>query len=403
MLVRNLVKYTFGIFLGVLLIFAINTVSYAHTPQDLYDQAWKLVNANYIDKSMNNQNWQQWRHKYDAELKTDKDAYVAIDKMLESLNDPYTRFLPPGEFHEENTSIKGNLKGIGVQITEENNRLLISALYDGTPASKSGLKPHDCIVEIDGKSTAGMSIDDAANSIRGQEGTYVNIVVNRFGEKKVFNIQREDIDIKSISTITPEIIDNRIGYIKISSFMNRSAASEFFNTMKQLGNKSAYIIDVRSNPGGLVYNALYISNLFLNGKSMLTTVNRTGYNETIQATKKYVNSKPIVILVNEDSASASEIFCGAMKDNYRAVVVGEKTFGKGLVQEIYKLPGGSGINITIQKYLTPSGADINKKGITPDYVVKMTDEDIKNGKDPQFEKAQELLVSKLNNNVIASK
>lgn len=378
----------------ILAVFVWNTAALAHTPQSLYDEVWRLVFAKYVDQTNNGQVWQQWRHKYDSYLQTDEDAYVAIDTMLASLNDPYTRFLPPAEFAEEGSAISGTLKGIGVQISVKDGKLLVISPIEDTPAAKAGLKENDYIVEIDGKSTKGMTVKDAADNIRGEEGTYVKLLVRRGGVDKVYNIQRTEIKLKAISTTPPKkfALNDKIGYIRLSTFMNKGTTAEFANALLRLGNKSGYIIDLRSNPGGLLSNAIFISDMLLPGGTIVSTVDRDGYKESTKATKRVSTSKPIVVLINGGSASASEILSGALKDNGRAVLVGEKSFGKGLVQEINKLQGGSGLNITTQKYLTPNGTDINKKGITPDYTVKLTEEDVLNDRDPQLQKAQSVLL-----------
>ncbi len=378
-------------------VFVFKTDVYAYTPQSLYDEVWRLVFAKYVDQTNNGQLWQIWRHKYDEKIKTDADAYVAIDTMLASLNDPYTRFLPPSEFAEEGSAISGTLKGIGVQISVKDGKLLVISPIEDTPAAKAGLQANDHIVEIDGKSTKGMTVKDAADNIRGEEGTTVRLLVRRGSVDKIYDIPRAEIKLKSISTTPPMkfALNNSVGYIRLSTFMNKGASEEFSNALSQLCNKSGYIIDLRSNPGGLLSNAIFISDMLLNGGTIVSTVDRDGYKEDTKAAKRVSTTKPIVVLINGGSASASEILSGALKDNGRAVLVGEKTFGKGLVQEINKLQGGSGLNITTQKYLTPNGTDINKKGITPDYVVKLTEEDVKNGKDPQLAKAQEVLLKRI--------
>lgn len=368
---------------------------FASSPQQLYDQVWKLINSKYVDHTNNQQDWKRWRSKYDNVIKTDEDAYVAIQTMLVSLNDPYTKFLDPKEFEDETSSIKGSLKGIGVQIGLREGKLLIIAPIEDTPGEKAGLLAEDEILEIDGKSTKGITIDKAADQIRGEEGTFVTLLIKRKNqENKLYKIQRAEIEIKSVSTKIPENakIDDSIGYIRLSSFISKNATSEFEAALNQYKSKRGYIIDLRSNPGGLLSNAILISDMFLNGGIIVSTVDRDGYKETTRATKRYVTDKPIVILINKGSASASEIFSGAMKDNKRALLVGENTFGKGLVQEVNKLLGGSGANITIQKYLTPNGTDINKKGIEPDVLVELTEEDIKTKNDVQLKKANELLI-----------
>lgn len=366
----------------------------AYSPVDLYDQVWRLVNAKYVDQTNNSQNWQKWRHKYDDKILTNEDAYVAINTMIASLNDPYTKFLDPKEFAEETSSIKGSLKGIGIQIAVKDGKLTVIAPIEDTPAEKAGLKADDEILEIDGKSTKGITVDKAADQIRGKEGTQVRLLVKRKDqEPKLYTITRANIEIKSISQKLPENITmpSDISYIRLSSFISRNAGTEFRSILEQGYNKKGFIIDLRSNPGGLLSNAIYISDMFLDNGVIVSTVDRDGYRETQNATRGVVTRKPVVVLINKGSASASEIFSGAMKDNGRAVIVGEQSFGKGLVQEINKLPYESGINITIQKYLTPNGTDINKKGITPDVVVKLTEEDIKNKNDVQLKKAIEIL------------
>ncbi|MCQ2958077.1 MAG: S41 family peptidase [Candidatus Gastranaerophilales bacterium] len=387
-------------------IFIFKSDAFAYTPQSLYDEVWKLVYAKYVDQTNNGQVWQMWRHKYDDKLQTDEDAYVAIDTMLASLNDPYTRFLPPSEFEEEGNSISGTLKGIGVQISVKDGKLLVIAPIEDTPAAKAGLKENDYIVEIDGKSTKGMTVKDAADNIKGEEGTIVKLLIRRGNVDKVYAIPRAEIKLKSISTIPPNKfpLNYNVGYIRLSTFMNKSATTEFSNALIKLKDKKGYIIDLRSNPGGLLANAIYISDMLLNGGTIVSTVDRDGYKEDTKAARKVSTTKPIVVLINGGSASASEILSGALKDNGRATLVGEKTFGKGLVQEINKLSGGSGLNITTQRYLTPNGTDIHKKGITPDVQVVLTEEDIIKGRDPQLDKAQEVLVKKITaQNNIANK
>lgn len=366
----------------------------AYSPVDLYDQVWRLINIKFVDQTNNSQDWTKWRHKYDDKIMTNEDAYVAINTMVASLNDPYTKFLDPKEFAEETSSIKGSLKGIGVQIAVKDGKLTVIAPLEDTPAEKAGLQADDEILEIDGKSTKGITVDQAADLIRGKEGTSVKLLIKRKDtQPKLYTITRAEIEVKSISQKVPNDIKmpEDIGYIRLSSFISRNAASEFKSILEQSVGKKGFIIDLRANPGGLLSNAIYISDMFLDDGTIVSTVDRDGYKETQRAAKGVVTRKPLVILINGGSASASEIFSGAMKDNGRAIIIGEKSFGKGLVQEINKLPYESGINITIQKYLTPNGTDINKKGITPDIEVKLTEENIKNKDDVQLKKAIEVM------------
>lgn len=377
------------------------TNALAYDPIKLYDDVWSLIENKYVDRKVNAQNWQKWRHKYDRKIKTDDDAYVAIRTMLASLNDPYTRFLAPDEFKEENNSIKGTLRGIGVQIGIKNDKLTVIAPIEDTPAEKAGLQANDLIIEINGKSTNGITVKEAADQIRGPEGTSVNLKIKRDKKEFVRSIVRAKIVLKSVSIKPPKEakLKNNIGYIRLSTFINKSAAREIMNAVKQLEDKEGYILDLRSNPGGLLTNAIIISDMFLPGGKIVSTVDRDGYMDTQEASDHYLTNKPLVVLINGGSASASEIVSGALRDNERAVLIGTKSFGKGLVQEINRLPGGSGINITTQKYLTPNGTFIHKKGIVPDVKVEITEADIKKKVDPQLKKANEVLQGLIKNHM----
>ena len=366
---------------------------HASTPVELYDNVWRLINSKYVDQTNNEQDWSKWRHRYDDVIKTDADAYVAIETMVASLNDPYTKFLDPKEFSEETGSIKGSLKGIGIQIGVKDGKLMVIAPIEDTPAEKAGLMADDEILSIDGKSTKGITVDKAADQIRGEEGTNVTLVVKRKDqEPKSYTITRKEIEIKSDSQKIPENVNmpKDICYIRLSSFISRNASKEISDILTKSTDKKAYILDLRSNPGGLLSNAIYISDMFLNGGAIVSTVDRDGYKETTKANRGTLTTKPLVVLVDKGSASASEIFSGAIKDNKRGVIVGTQSFGKGLVQEINKLPNNAGINITIQKYLTPNGTDIHKKGITPDVLVELSENDIKTKNDVQLKKAIEV-------------
>ncbi len=402
--VKNIIKNTALITLALMVVsvsFNRSNTAFAESETALYDMVWKIVNTRYLDQTNNGQNWERWRHKYDDKIKTPEDAYVAIDTMVASLNDRYTRFVNPKDFEEEQSMIKGSLFGIGIQIGLRDGKILIIAPIEDTPGEKAGLLAEDEILSIDGASTKDMTIDKAADKIRGPKGTAVELVIKRKGvPNKTYKIVRDEIEIKSISLKVPENvkIDDKIGYIRLSSFMGRNVGSEFKDIMQKYKDKEGIIIDLRANTGGLLSNAIQISDLFLNDEIIVSTVDRDGYKDTARSTRRYFSTQPLVVLINKGSASASEILSGALKDNQRAILIGENTFGKGLVQEVKSLsPFGAGLNITIQKYLTPNGTDINKKGIAPDIEVKITEEDIKNKNDVQLKKAQEVLLQMIEN------
>ena len=378
----------------------------AQTDAELYDMVWKLVNAKYIDQTNNGQDWSRWRHKYDDKIKTPEDSYIAINTMIASLNDRYTRFLTPSEFTEEKNAIKASLYGIGVQIGARDGKVLIISPLEDTPGEKAGLLAEDEILSIDGVSTKDMSIDKAADAIRGEKGTTVELLIKRKGqENKIYKIIRDEIKIKSISSKTPENfkLDEKIGYIRLSSFMGRNVSSDFKKMMVDYKDKDGIIIDLRGNTGGLLNNAVYIADLFLDGEIIVSTVDRDGYKDTSRSSRKYFSTQPLVVLINGGSASASEILSGALMDNQRAILIGENTFGKGLVQEVKSLlPFGAGMNITIQKYLTPNGTDINKKGIAPDIEVKFTEQNVKDKDDVQLKKAQEIMLQMIQNEKVVN-
>ena len=384
---------------GLILISAVLTTlssAYSATPAELYDDVWMIVNKKYYDPSDNCQDWAKWRYRYENKLKTKEDAYVAIETMLSSLNDPYTRFLDPKEFSEENQSIKGSLKGIGTQIGLRDGQLVIIAPLEDSPAERAGLMADDYILEINGESTKGINIDAAADKIRGEKGTTVTLLIQRKGvPNKTYSIIRDEIEIKSVSLKPPfeTEIPKDIKYIRLSSFISKNAAGEIESILNESKDAKGYIIDLRSNPGGLLTNAIYISDMLLRGGVIVSTVDRDSYKSTTRARNQQVTDKPIVVLINKGSASASEILSGALKDNHRATIVGEQSYGKGLVQEINKLPDEAGLNITIQRYLTPSGTDIHKKGITPDVMVELTKENADAKDDVQLKKAIEILES----------
>lgn len=376
--------------------------AFCYSPTQLYDDVWVLIDGKYVDRDITAQDWSKWRHKYDKSIKTDADAKIAIDTMLASLNDPYTRYLDVEEFKEENDSIKGSLKGIGIQIGVKDEKLTVIAPIEDTPAEKAGLQANDLIMQIDGHSTKGMTVKEAADRIRGVEGTYVKLLIKRGDTEKSYSIVRQNIQLKSVST-TPAIeskIPENMGYIRLSTFINKNAYKELADALEKFQDKQGYILDLRSNPGGLLTNAIIISDMFLKGGDIVSTVDRDGYKETQHDSVNFITDKPLVVLINGGSASASEILSGALKDNKRAVLVGTKTFGKGVVQEINRLPDGSGVNITTQKYLTPNGTDIHKKGIEPDVEVKITEEEILQKKDPQLLRAEEVLNGLIKNEFV---
>ena len=362
-----------------------DTESTSIDPETLYNKVWELIKKDFVDQTFNGQDWSIWKDRYRGKLKKSSDAHKAIETMLASLGDRYTRFLSKKDFEDEKQAINAKLTGIGIQIgLDKSQRLIVIAPIEGTPAAKAGLLPSDEITEINGSSTKGISVEEAASQIKGPIGTQVTLTILRGKDNLKKTITRAEIPIKAIAKGQAKIIKSNLGYIRLNSFISQEATKEMVEAMKQLSKADGYIIDLRDNPGGLLTNAIEISDMFLREGVIVSTVDRDGYIQSVNADEKVISEKPIVVLVNENSASASEIFSGALKDNQRAIVVGSKTFGKGLVQGINKLDDGSGVNITIAKYLTPAKVDINQLGIRPDIEVKLSINDDKSSKGPWF-------------------
>jgi len=359
------------------------------TPEGVFNRSWRVIKNSYIDKSYNHQTWDKWPKRYKNKIKTKQDSYVAIDTMMESLNDPYSRFLKPDEFEEQDRNIDAKLFGIGVHISEVKGKIIIVNIIEDTPASKSGLKAGDRILKVNNESIKGLSLKDVAEKIRGIAGSTVTLEIIRNNKNIVKQIRRESITIKAVKS---KMLDNNIAYIKITTFISNDTSLEVLNALNQTKSCKGIILDLRGNHGGLLPNAIEISNMFLKKGTIVSIVDRNNNKETIDAEPyRMVSSKPLVVLIDGESASASEILSGALKDHKRAVLVGEKTFGKGLVQRILRLPDGSGLNLTIAKYLTPKGYDINKKGIQPDISIKLNQENLAEGKDNQLKKAIEVI------------
>ena len=346
--------------------------------KEVIDHVWQIVYRDFLDANgkFERSNWIDLRKEFLSKKYLDSaDAYDAIRKMLSNLDDPYTRFLDPREFIQMRIDTSGELTGVGIQIVKDKDSddLIIVSPIEGTPAYKAGIKAKDKIISIDDVSTKGMDIEDAVKLIRGQRGTKVKLEISRDGKSFYQPLLREKIEIKSVSSkINQTKSGLLIGYLRIKQF-NANASKEMKDSLNFLETKkvSGYILDLRSNPGGLLESSIDISRQFINKGVIVSTLTKDGLRETKRGNGQALTNKPLVVLVNEGSASASEIVSGAIQDNKRGKLVGKKTFGKGLVQSMRTLVDGSGLTVTVAKYLTPNGTDINKFGITPDVEVKM--------------------------------
>ena len=371
-------------------------VNHKHVSSEkLVDNVWKIVKENYYDSTMNAQNWGRWKNRYDGKIKTDEDAKVAIETMLASLDDPYSRFMSKNEYNDQNTSINSKITGIGVNISTNAGKVEIVNVIEGTPAQSVNLQAGDIILDINGKDAGGLSVSEVANLVRGPENTFVQLTILRGSDKFTKRIMRKEIKIKTVKSS----VDNKIGYIRITSFIGSTTPNEFLEAIEKTKNAEGLVIDLRGNTGGLLPNAVFIANLFIPKGNIVSIVGRNGYKYDIQAQETdFEIDKPLVVLVDGGSASASEILSGALKDYHRAKLVGTTTFGKGMVQKIIPLENETGLNLTVAKYLTPAGTDINKKGIKPDVEVRFTEKNIHNREDVQLKTAKNLLYKMISQN-----
>ncbi len=363
--------------------------------QALFDKSWSTIRAEYYDPNFNHQKWVRWKNHYQGKIKTEEDAKVAIETMLASLDDPYSRFLTKQEFSEQNTSISSKISGIGVNIVNDAGKIRIISVIEETPAQFADLKPDDVILAIDNKKVSGLSLAEVSNLVKGPANTFVSLDILRNNEKLNKKVIRKEIKIKTVKSN----LDKEIGYIQISSFISNSTPNEFLEALENTHESKGLIIDLRGNTGGLLTNAVFIANLFIDKGKLVSIVGRNGYKYDIMAQDtNFQVEKPIILLVNGSSASASEILSGAMKDYHKAKIIGTKTYGKGMVQKIIPMPNETGLNLTIAKYLTPKGKDINKKGISPDLEVHFTKENIEQKQDIQLETAKKLMNKIIANN-----
>lgn len=370
--------------------------------QKFITQVWRIVNQSYVDDTFNHQNWWFVRQKVIKEpLKNREETYAAIRQMLASLDDPFTRHLQPSQYRSLQVTTSGELTGVGLQIAldEETGDLEVLTPIAGSPAEAAGIQSRDRILEINGVPTKDISLDEAAARMRGPIGTYVTLRVARGQtEPQEIKLVRDRIALNPVfAELRGDSDSIPVGYIRLNQF-NANAAKEFANAITRLEEQGAdaYILDLRNNPGGLLQAGIEIARYWLDKGTIVYTVNRQGIIGNFDATDSALTKDPLVVLVNRGTASASEILAGALQDNHRAFLVGEKTFGKGLIQSLFDLSDGSGLAVTVAKYETPNHHDINKLGIMPDRVVTwepIAPNQFATQADSQYKAALELLTS----------
>ncbi len=348
-------------------------------------QAWDVVNKNYLNAG-----------KINAQDK----VYGAISGLVGSLDDPYSVFLSPKENKKFQEDVQGNFGGIGAEIGIKKNQLVVIAPLKDTPASRAGLRAEDMILKINSTSTEGMTADDAVKLIRGPENTNVTLMIMRenWEKPKDFKITRGKI---IVPTLDLTMKDGNIAYIQLYTF-NSNANYLFYQTATKAlsGGAKGIVLDLRNNPGGYLEVAVDLGGWFLQKDTLI--VKEESRNGDIEVLKANGNAAlagfPVVVLMNGGSASASEILAGALRDDRKVKLIGEKSFGKGTVQELIPLPDGSTVKLTIAHWVLPSGKILENGGLDPDIEVKITDDDIKNKKDPQLDKALEVMKGEIAKN-----
>lgn len=337
--------------------------------------------------------------KYLGEINEEDLTNGAIKGYIAGLNDPYTEYFTKEEMEEFTVDVFGNFVGIGVNMLNNttDNTIVVLSPIKGSPAAKAGIQPGDIITKVDGIAYKGEDLSEASNKIKGEKGTTVKLEIIRDNKTIELEIKRESI---KINHVEGEVLENNIGYLSLNTF-DDGCAEEFEEQYKELEKKNikGLIIDVRSNGGGLVDEALEIAELIApKDATLLITVNKNQKEEVEKSSKKPIIEMPIIMLTNSGTASASEILAGALKDNNKAKIVGTKTYGKGVIQELITLKDGSGIKITTAEYYTPNRNKINKVGIEPDVVVELPKQTQNVGvpteqEDAQLQKAVEMLKS----------
>jgi carboxyl-terminal processing protease len=378
------------------------------SPKAIVDQVWQTVNREYVDGTFNKKNWQEIRQSLLSKNYTNRDeAYVAIREALKQLGDPYTRFMDPKQYEALTNQTSGEVSGIGIRMeqNEKNKRLTVVEAIENSPALRAGVKAGDQILAIDGKPTTSMKSEDASRLIRGKAGTMVTLRLGREGQTDFdLKLTRATIEVPTVRYTLKQEGGRKVGYIRLREF-SAHAADQMRRAIRDLNGKQvdAYVLDLRGNPGGLLQASIEIARMWYDDGGIVKTVDRRGGTEETKANRTSLTKRPLAVLIDSNSASASEILTGALKDNKRAVVVGSQSFGKALVQSVHELADGSGLAVTIAHYYTPKGTDINHKGIAPDIKIDLTEgqqrqlatnpDQVATLSDPQYARAISVLSS----------
>ncbi|MGB7084442.1 MAG: S41 family peptidase [Phormidesmis sp.] len=374
--------------------------TFQNSPKTILDEAWQLVYQEYVDADFNRVDWLGVRQTLlSGEYTTRDAAYSELRRVLRRLEDPYTRFLNPAQYAALTEQTSGEVSGVGMRLQKVDQDLVVSGVIDNSPAQQAGVESGDVLLIIDGRSSRNLSIENASQLIRGESGSQLSVVVRRQdGSEEALVLTREVVSVPTVSFELQQESGVSVGYIRLDEFSAHAAEQMriAIDTLTAQGAE-AFVLDLRGNPGGLLQASIDISRMWLPRGSIVRTVDRDGHSDEVTANRTAITDLPMAVLVNGQSASSSEIVTGALGDNDRAVVVGNPTFGKALVQSLHGLSDGSGLAVTVAHYYTPDGIDISRRGITPHVNVSLSEQQQREldtnpamrgtSRDPQFVQA----------------
>ena len=359
------------------------------SPARLYVNVWRTVKNSYVDKSMNNQNWNRWRYRYLKEIKTVKDAEIAINTMLLSLNDPYGKFLCSDLFAKHKTVLESKITGVGIMFNKSGDDVVINHVLDNSPAQAANIQAGDTIISIDGKKANSEDIDVLINKIEDTKKDTVEIILKHNDTIVTKKLQKQDIPVK---TMNYEITEDNIGIITLSNIMGKKAIEDFKDIIVKTNDTKAIIIDLRNNYGGILANAIVMVNYMIDEEKILSIKSRINKEYKIYSDgEKIFKQKPIIILMNKKTASAAEILAGVLRVRSGAILLGENSFGKNSIQHVIPMQNSSGLIITTDKYILPEETDISGIGLIPDIYIKQSS---KKQNDEQMELALKLIKDK---------
>lgn len=365
------------------------------SPQRQYINVWRTTKNIYVDSSLNNQNWKRWRNKYKQQLKTNEDAEIAINTMLLSLNDPYTKFLSSDLFSKQKLVLDSKITGIGITFNTEGENIIINRVLENSPAKLADILPGDTIVSINGKKVNSKKIEILINNIEDSRKDTVELVLLRNNVLIKKKLKKKEIPIK---TMDYTITDDNIGIVTIANIMGEKAVKDFKDILIKTNDTKALIIDLRENYGGILANAIVMVNYMLDTDEIVRIESRINTKYQIySAGERIFNPKPVIVLINHKTASAAELFAGALKIHADAILLGENTFGKNTIQQVIPIHSGSGLIITTDKYILPDGTDISGIGITPDISIKQIQKYEDAQKDTALKLIRDTLIKDMNN------